>query len=85
MQFIAVVQICICVYFTSLLCKQSGDCIQIEVCVYHIFVTERKCAGNTFIMEQSTSPVKQQKKTWSVTVLLEFLDFYLLLYMPYSW
>jgi hypothetical protein len=54
-----------------------------------MLVTQQKCAGNTFIMEESTNPVKQQKKKKgrSVTAQPESLKFYLylLLYAAYSW
>jgi hypothetical protein len=28
--------LCLCVFFTSLLCYQSGDCIQTEVCFHTV-------------------------------------------------
>jgi hypothetical protein len=51
---------------------------------YRTLVTQRKCAENIFMAEESTSPVKQQKMGGSVTVLPEFLGFHLLLYTAYS-
>jgi hypothetical protein len=49
-----------------------------------MLVTQRKCEEETFILEESTCPIEQQKRGGSVTVLPEFLDFYLLLYIAYS-
>jgi hypothetical protein len=39
-------------------------------------VTQRKYAKNTSIVQESTSPVKQQKRDGPVTVLPKLLDFY---------
>jgi hypothetical protein len=50
-----------------------------------MLVTQRKCAENTFITEESASPVKHKKIGGSVTVLPKFLEFCLLLYATYSW
>jgi hypothetical protein len=49
-----------------------------------LYVSYSKCAENTFIVEESTSPVKQQKGGGSVTILPELLEFHLLLYSAYS-
>jgi hypothetical protein len=49
-----------------------------------MYVTQRKCAENIFIMEESTILVKQQKRAGYVIVVTEFLGFYLLLYAAYS-
>jgi hypothetical protein len=50
---------------------------------HHVLVTKRKCAENIFITEESTSPFEHEKDG-SVTILTEFLDFYLFLYTAYS-
>jgi hypothetical protein len=46
-----------------------------EVCVHTLLVNSRKCAGNTFLTVESTSPVKPQKWGGSATVLPELFEF----------
>jgi hypothetical protein len=47
-----------------------------SVSAYCTVVTEIKCAENTFIMEECTSPVKHKILGWSVAVLPEILEFF---------
>jgi hypothetical protein len=66
----------------SFLCDEPGDADETDVCL--LYVSYSECAEINFIMDESTSPVKQQERGASLTVLPEFLEFYLLLYSFYS-
>jgi hypothetical protein len=78
----AIIYTCICVYLTSLLCDQSGNCVQTEVCV--LYVSQNMQETLLFWNIPLDSP---HSKKWggSVTLLSEFLEFYLLVCTAYSW